>query len=160
MATKTAKDYDVSFGYKKNNPIGRWPSGATKYEFYGPFKQTINYIGPYHRGEDQKMPVGIRVVINNTLVGLSGASGNVSGPHVHGEKWTTLMRNWWRGKVNFKPVDLYNIKRGGRVVYAGWAQGYGNCVVIKRKTTWYDRRRVFYLVGHLSEVSVSINDWV
>lgn len=66
--TKTAKDYPVTFPY-----------GATDDYWYGPKGK----IGPYHRGDDREMPTGTPVVINGVQIGLSGATGTVSGPHIH-----------------------------------------------------------------------------
>lgn len=69
----SAQDYPITFPY-----------GATDGVFYGPAavgKPT--YIGPYHRGVDRVMPIGTPVVVNGVQIGLSGATGEVSGPHLH-----------------------------------------------------------------------------
>lgn len=70
--SKQAKNYPVTFAY-----------GAKDGYFYGPEGK----IGPYHRGDDRAMPVGTPVIVNGVTIGLSGATGNVSGPHLHTGKW-------------------------------------------------------------------------
>ncbi len=70
---KTAKDYKITFGY-----------GAIDGVYYGASaKGKPTYIGPYHRGEDRAMPQGTPVVVNGVQIGLAGATGAASGPHLH-----------------------------------------------------------------------------
>lgn len=64
----SAKDYPVFFGY-----------GAKDGYYYGP----NGIIGPYHRGNDFSTPAGTDVIVNNQLIGRTGATGAVSGPHIH-----------------------------------------------------------------------------
>lgn len=64
----TVWDYPMGFGY-----------GAQDGYYYGP----NGIIGPYHRGDDWFAPVGSEVTINGVVIGLSGSTGNVSGPHTH-----------------------------------------------------------------------------
>lgn len=64
---KQAQDYPITFPY-----------GATTYP-YGP----TGYAGPYHRGDDRIMPVGTPVLVNAVQIGLSGATGEVTGSHLH-----------------------------------------------------------------------------
>lgn len=37
----------------------------------------------YHRGIDYGYPLGTQVVVNGVVIGLSGATGAVTGPHLH-----------------------------------------------------------------------------
>ena len=68
----TVQDYPVGFGYKEQD-------GA----YYGP----QGSIGLYHLGEDLYTPTGIRFELKGKLLGLTGATGNVGGPHIHLAKW-------------------------------------------------------------------------
>lgn len=58
---------------------------ASQYPVTFPFGATT---APYsatspHQGDDHAMPTGTEVLVNGTLIGLSGASGDVTGPHLH-----------------------------------------------------------------------------
>ncbi len=41
----------------------------------------------FHKGEDYYMPEGTPIVVNGVQIGVSGATGNVTGPHVHVGRW-------------------------------------------------------------------------
>lgn len=70
----TAKDYPVT-------------------ELYGcqpgyPLNQNLCPPGQgFHNGIDYGCPVGTPVVVNGVTIGLSGATGAVTGPHVHVGRW-------------------------------------------------------------------------
>lgn len=59
---------------------------ASQYPVTFPFGATT---APYsiaspHQGDDHAMPTGTKIIVNGTLVALSGASGlGVTGPHLH-----------------------------------------------------------------------------
>lgn len=61
----SAQDYPVTFPYGATSPP------------YGTAAQ------PYHRGDDRAMPVGTPVVVNGLQIGLSGSTGESTGPHLH-----------------------------------------------------------------------------
>lgn len=63
----SASDYPVTFPYGATTPP------------YGP----TGTAGPYHRGDDRYMPIGTPVLVNLTQIGLSGESGEATGPHLH-----------------------------------------------------------------------------
>lgn len=64
---KDASQYKVTFPY-----------GATS----APYSKT----NP-HKGDDRAMPSGTPVLVNGVQIGLSGATGFVTGPHLHIGKW-------------------------------------------------------------------------
>lgn len=62
-----ASDYKVSFPY-----------GAT----------TAPYSKAHpHSGDDRAMPVGTPIDVGDTIIGLSGKTGKVTGSHLHIQKW-------------------------------------------------------------------------
>lgn len=61
----TAKDYPVTLGYKATTA----PYGTA--------------LRPYHKGIDYGCPAGTPVVVNGVQIGLSGATGFVTGAHLH-----------------------------------------------------------------------------
>lgn len=74
-------------------PIG-FPYGGKDGYYYGP----NGIIGPYHRGNDYYTPTGTDLDVNGQVIGRTGATGKVSGPHIHvqlspeanptGKEWT------------------------------------------------------------------------
>lgn len=60
-----ASNYPVTFAYGATTP----PYGTAAL--------------PYHRGDDRAMPVGTRVIVNGTQIGLSGNTGLSTGAHLH-----------------------------------------------------------------------------
>lgn len=66
---KDASQYRITFPYGSTKP----PYGTKQY--------------PYHRGEDRAMPTGTDVLVNNMKIGDSGATGFVTGAHLHVGRW-------------------------------------------------------------------------
>lgn len=63
----TAKDYPITqpYGYDPSYPLNNG----------------------FHRGIDYGCPTGTPIVVNGVTIGLSGATGAVTGPHLHLGKW-------------------------------------------------------------------------
>ncbi len=129
---KTAKDYLVTLGFKAVD--GFW---------YGP----NGILGPWHRGKDRATPIGTKFMLNSGIVlGLTGNTGNSSGPHVHYEE-----REYEGSEIKFHdPEDIWKLKEGV-VTVAGYVNGFGNSVFIKSGGRQY-------IVAHLSKVLVKKGD--
>lgn len=94
---KTAADYPVTFGYKAQDGY-----------YYGP----NGIVGKYHRGNDRPTPTGTPIVIGNTTIGLTGATGLVSGPHLHTQAFpagTNYATDLDPSPYEFKPGKVVSI---------------------------------------------------
>lgn len=80
----TAQDYPVTFPY-----------GSTE----SPYGTALL---PYHRGEDRATPTGTEVVIAGVTAGLTGASGLVTGPHLHIQEWKGDVKTARKPQHSFK----------------------------------------------------------
>lgn len=100
----TARDYPVTFGY-----------GAVDNEYY--------FASKPHRGNDRPTPNGTSIYIGDTLIGLTGATGRVSGAHLHtqagSDEW--CQNTWNPGSLEFQP---------GTVAHVGTADQWGNYIII------------------------------
>lgn len=121
----TAQDYAVSFGY-----------GAQDGYYYGP----NGIVGPYHKGNDRPTPSGTPIVINGTTIGHTGATGMVSGAHLHTQAWTGSTGN----TQNPSPFEF----QPGVVVGTGTASQWGNFVTVTVNG-------VNLTYCHLSQINVS-----
>lgn len=151
MTQKTLKDYPVGFGYGETNPI-KWNSAGqpTLYQYYGPVNQTINFIAISHRGNDRFTPIGIPLAESKTdrlKIGLTGDTGNVSGPHCHiqASKEVTVQKTINPTKYTFQP---------GIIVETGFASAWGNYVKVKTDTG------VYVVYAHLSKIYGKVGDRV
>jgi hypothetical protein len=121
----TAQDYPVEFGY-----------GAQDGTYYGP----KGSVGPFHRGNDRYTPTGTAIVIAGVTIAHTGATGLVSGPHVHTQAWTGDPTNTQDPTpFEFKP---------GRVVAVGTSSQWGKYVTV-------EVNGVNLTYAHLSSYNVS-----
>lgn len=128
----TARDYNVTFGYR-----------ATDGYYYGPGGR----VGPYHRGNDRPCPSGTRIEISGVLIGLTGATGLVSGPHLHTQACTAGSN--YADDFDPAPFEFKN----GLVVVAGWHSQFGNRVVIRVGG-------VDITYAHLSQINVAVGQQI
>ena len=122
---KPCNDYPVTFAYKAQDGKYYGPSGS---------------VGPYHRGEDRACPAGSPIIVQGTTIGLVGATGLASGPHLHFQ--------CMRGSSDVSPVPYR--WASGRVTTAGWHSQFGNQIRI----THADGTVMIY--AHLSKINVSV----
>lgn len=127
---KSAKDYDVSFGYKAQDGY-----------YYGP----DGIVGPYHRGNDRPTPVGTPIKIAGKTIGLTGVSGITSGPHLHTQACTAGSN--YANDINPTPYEF----KPGTVVKAGAHPQFGNYIVIR-----VGKADLTY--AHLSVINVKAGD--
>lgn len=86
-----AQDYPVTLGYKATTA----PYGTA--------------ARPYHRGIDYGCPIGTPVVVNGVTIGLSGATGFVTGAHLHVGRWVNGADTNPAGGFNFDSAIVTEI---------------------------------------------------
>jgi uncharacterized protein YoxC len=122
---KPCNDYPVTFAYK-----------AQDGKYYGP----NGSVGLYHRGEDRACPTGSPINVEGVTIGLVGATGLASGPHLHFQCMS--------GSSDVDPVP-YRF-RGGTVTTAGWHTQFGNQVRITQPNG------IVAIYAHLSKINVTV----
>jgi hypothetical protein len=135
----SARDYVISFGY-----------GAQDGYWYGP----NGIVGSYHKGNDRPTPSGEPIVIGDTTIGLTGASGKVSGPHLHTQAWIGSPTS---GDRDPTPYEF----KGGTVVATGLADQWGNYITIEVdgvNLTYAHLRQIFVSTGAVIKVDTMALD--
>lgn len=99
----SAKDYAITFPY-----------GATS----APYSPSHP-----HRGDDRPCPIGTPVVIDNITIGLTGATGRVTGAHLHIQEWQGSPSNTRKPQNSFK---------GGTVTTVAVSSDFGIYVTITK----------------------------
>lgn len=128
----TARDYNITFGY-----------GAQDLYYYGP----NGTVGKYHRGNDRPCPTGTAIDIGGVVIGLTGATGLVSGPHLHTQACTAGSN--YADDFNPSPFEF----KYGTVVKAGWHPQFGNHIVIRVGN-------VDIAYAHLSKINVAVGQQI
>lgn len=103
-----------------------------------------------HRGDDRACPVGTAVIIGGQTIGLTGATGNVTGAHLHLQEWKDNYANTRKPQNSFQGGTVTNIDPTG-------TQGdgsFGKFITIQTSDGWNDT------YCHLSQINVKIGDVV
>lgn len=117
----SAQTYPVTFGY-----------GAYDGVYYTASRP--------HRGNDRPTPTGTPILIGSTRIGLTGATGLVSGPHLHTQAGYD---EWCQTTVEPSPYEF----QAGTVVNVGWGSQWGNYVIIQTGDK-------YICYAHLSNINV------
>jgi hypothetical protein len=124
----TASDYPINFPY-----------GATD----APYSAAHP-----HRGDDHPCPTGTPLVIGGGQIGLTGATGNVIGPHLHIQEWHNEYSDVRKPQNAFAPGTVVNVDPTG-------TQGdgsFGKFITIQTADGWNDT------YCHLSWIDVNVGD--
>lgn len=96
----------------------------------------------FHRGIDYGCPKGTEVIVDGVVIGLSGATGAVTGPHLHLGKWSgnTVLDPGLKNGFNFSNAKVIAV-----------AEDATNGKYIKLEADGYQ-----WIYCHLSEQRVSV----
>lgn len=119
----TARDYSITFGY-------------------GEYDGVYYTASRPHRGNDRPTPTGTPIVIGDTQIGLTGATGLVSGPHLHTQAGTDT---YCQQTVDPTPYEF----QIGTVVVTGNASQWGNYVIVRTLSG------IYVCYAHLSAIQVN-----
>lgn len=138
-------DYNVGFGFKGQDG-----------QFYGP----NGSIGLYHLGEDFYTPIGVQFIVLGKLLGLTGNTGNVGGPHIHLAKWKpgNHADGYYVAKYNrtYYKATPSIWKAAGKVIEIS-TQNVGDAGKFVR---WQADDGFVYEGFHMSRVDVKVGDLI
>lgn len=98
--------------------------------------------GGVHKGIDYGCPIGTPVVVNGSVIGYSGVTGYVTGPHLHVGRWV--------GGLPTNPGNYGGFSlNGARVTGTGYDKENGNFVQIQ------DNTGAVWCYLHLNQITVS-----
>jgi hypothetical protein len=129
---KTARDYPVKyvFGFSKA------------------------YGSTFHTGEDRSTPMGTPVKVNNTVIGYTGDTGKVTGPHIHVTRQRLYIPINPKGS-GFKLSTSHTIKP--KVIFAGTSLLHpANGKYIKIRNWQGDE----FVYCHLSKITCKKGDYI
>lgn len=131
----TAIDYPITLGF-----------GAKLKPYYGTLAEDgyVGTVAPAHHGIDYGAPAWTLIVVSGTTIGFVGATGAVTGVHLHTDKNPSFPAT--SGYVN--PTGWQNIR--GVVVFSGLAGTAGNMVVVKATDGYY------YRFLHMARISSGV----
>lgn len=120
---------------------------ASQYPVTFPYGSAAPPYSPSHRhqGEDRAMPRGTPVIVNGTVLGLSGNTGASTGPHLHIQKVSG-------GQVVSPNGGGFNLSLPAVVFDTGWKIDIGNFVRVR------DAKGTEWSYFHLSGISAKVGD--
>lgn len=141
---KEATEFPINFGY-----------GRKLFPFYGSISEDgySGTVAPAHHGDDRAQPTGGIVRVCGTIIGYTGATGTVTGSHLHNDKYKAGRHPGGvyvssANRTYFPPASGFFTP--GTVTFAGNAGTAGNMVTIKGTDGFY------YRFLHLSKISVKV----
>lgn len=114
---------------------------------YGATSPPYSAASP-HRGNDRPCPMGTPIIIEGVTIGLTGATGQVTGPHLHIQEWGSNYTSTRKPQNEFKPGTVTLIDPSGTVGDGS----FGKFITIQNSDGWSDS------YCHLSQISVKVGD--
>jgi len=101
-----------------------------------------------HRGDDRPCPTGTPLAINGQVIGLTGATGFVTGPHLHIQEWNGSYANTRKPQNAFKPGTVVNVDKDA----TQGDRSFGKFISIQNADGWVDS------YCHLSVINCNVGD--